>query len=293
MFVPKRLLTSFITARALVAALALLLLPGMAVPESAEGLLPLQPLCFEGEADYSYHDDHLAVYIKRYDENKVVYHVADVQIKDVSVMRTAMSHDKLNGRDETVSAMADRAGAVLAINADYFQSEMMGVIIRNGELIRNRSAIKRNLLIVDKNGDLSVIVDRKQEKAAALAERLMGEKVWQTFEFGPELLRGGAPIAFSKAFKLVSIGKLIRDPRTAIGQIGPLHYMILVVDGRKDGYSMGMSLQEMQAVFAAHGASVAFNLDGGGSSTLYFMGKIIHRPGAGKQREVSDMIYFK
>jgi exopolysaccharide biosynthesis protein len=289
---PNRLNMSSVV-RALAAALTLLLLAGTAAAQSAGGLLPLEPLCFEGEADYTYHDDHLAVNIKRYEQDELVYHIADVQIRDVSVMRTALSHDKINGRDETVSAMADRAGAVLAINADYFQSAMMGVIIRNGELIRNRSAASRNLLVVDSNGNLTVITDRTKEKAAALAKRLMDEQVWQTFEFGPELVRDGAAVSFSKAFKLISLGKLIREPRTAIGQIGPLHYMIVVVDGRKPGYSMGMSLQEMQAVFVAHGASVAFNLDGGGSSTLYFMGKIIHRPGAGKQREVSDMIYFK
>ena len=69
----------------------------------------------------------------------------------------------------------------------------------------------------------------------------------------------------------------MREPRTAIGQLGPLHYLILVVDGRQDA-SQGMLFSELQDTFVSYGVISAYNLDGGGSSTLYYNGEVINSP---------------
>ena len=82
------------------------------------------------------------------------------------------------------------------------------------------------------------------------------------------------------------------EPRTAIGQIGPLHYIVIVVDGRREGYSTGASIPQLQQLFLDEGAEFAFNLDGGGSTTLYFRGEVINMPSGGKERSVSDIIMF-
>ena len=59
-------------------------------------------------------------------------------------------------------------------------------------------------------------------------------------------------------------------PRTGIGQVGPLHYVIIVAEGRRDGYSEGLSLQNFQKLFLEYGAQTAINLDGGGSTKIWF-----------------------
>ena len=82
------------------------------------------------------------------------------------------------------------------------------------------------------------------------------------------------------------------NPRTAIGQKGPLHYVVIVVDGRRDGYSTGASIPQVQQLFMDEGVDFAFNLDGGGSTTLYFLGEVINMPSGGKERSVSDVLMF-
>lgn len=74
--------------------------------------------------------------------------------------------------------------------------------------------------------------------------------------------------------------------------IEPLHYVIIVVDGRQPGYSDGISLQDLQLLFQDYGAQVAFNLDGGGSAEMWFMGEIISSPSGGQERRISDIICF-
>ena len=67
-----------------------------------------------------------------------------------------------------------------------------------------------------------------------------------------------------------------------------------MVDGRQEGYSRGMNFEEMARVFQEAGCELAYNLDGGGSVTLYQDGQIINRPCpvVGKERNISDIIYI-
>ena len=84
------------------------------------------------------------------------------------------------------------------------------------------------------------------------------------------------------------------NPRTAIGEISPLHYVFVVSDGRTSE-SAGLSLYELATVMKDLGCEVAYNLDGGGSSTMYFNGQVINNPTNGTssgERSVSDIVYI-
>jgi len=285
----------------LVAALLFLcLVMGSCAGESAgesasQPLFPLQPLCFEGEADHWYFDDHLAVSIQKRVTRKLVYFVCDVQTTEPGALRTALSHDRAYGNLEQVSVMAARHGAILAFNGDdYGHSESVnfGVIIRDGAIIRARDT-SRHMLVLEPNGDLRVIADRGRQNAAAIASALIEAGVRQTWEFGPELIREGEAVSLNTKFNLISVRNDRLEPRTAIGQVGPLHYVVIVVDGRRKGYSDGISLPGLQKLMLEAGAQTAFNLDGGGSTTLVFRGKVLNRPSGGKERPVSDILYFQ
>jgi len=269
--------------------MSLLLLIGIWPVQAAE--TGFQPFCFEGPADYSYQDEELSVAIKRYQQNDIVYFVADVQMKQANQLMAGLSSDKPNGREEQIEAIASRNGAVLAVNGDYYGAHKYGTIIRNGQLIRSTTTT-RNMLMVDANGNMSVRVDRDQDNAPRLGDELVAQGIWQAFEFGPELVRDGQAVTFSPKFDVISTRDTRREPRTAMGQIGPLHYIVVVADGRQDGYSIGMTLPELQQVFIAHGAVTAMNLDGGGSTEMWFQGQTINRPFSGR-RDISDIIYFK
>ena len=130
------------------------------------------------------------------------------------------------------------------------------------------------------------------------AEELISEGVVDTFSFGPTLVENSQAIT---NFESVKIDKNMgnssiqnSNPRTGVGIISPYHYVFVVVDGRKEGYSKGMTLNEFSEVFQGLGCTDAYNLDGGGSSTMYFMGRVVNNPlGKNEEREISDILYIK
>lgn len=103
---------------------------------------------------------------------------------------------------------------------------------------------KHHLLIVDKDGNLSAQTDRSG-KQGLVANKLEQAQTWQTFEFGPVVVEDGKAATLPSSF-YVNCHDGYYEPRTAIGQIGPLHYIVIVVDGRREGYSTGASIPQLQ-----------------------------------------------
>lgn len=242
----------------------------------------------EEAPEWNYETSTITVHIGRHQQDNFVYYAADIQLTDPSQFSYAFANERFDAGTEALSDIAERNNPLLAINGDYCGFHNNGVIIRGGELFRKQNSA-RQMLIVDKNGDLSVLVDRS-EKQGVVADRLMEEGVLHTFEFGPTLVENGQAVEMDSAIVRVEDGYL--EPRTAIGQLGPLHYLVIVVDGRSEGYSEGCDLPTLQQLFLDHGAQIAFNLDGGGSTTLWFNGKVINHPASGEERKVSDIVMF-
>lgn len=244
------------------------------------------PPCVPAPYTWQRQDQDRAIRINRYSENGITFFVADVQITQPQMFKTAYAKGF-----HSLSDLALDHKAVFAVNADDYGAHKYGIIIRNGELLRARKTT-RDQLLVDKNGDFSVRTERRGEKSASLAKQFLKDGIWQSFEFGPELVRDGQAVAFKKGFDLISTSPTRLEPRTGIGQIGPLHYVVIVVDGRQGNYSSGISLQDFQQLFVRFGAKTAFNLDGGGSSEMWFEGQILNRPSGGKERKMSDILFF-
>jgi len=256
-----------------------------ATPEPASKFKHYEP------GELVYETDKLKVSIEQKQKDGMTYFLCDVIATDVSQFRTAFAGDDFrSGIYEAVSDIAGRYSPVIAINADFCRYHREGVIIRNGELLRAQNIKKHHLLVVDENGNLSAQTDRSG-KQGLVANRLEQANTWQTFEFGPVLVENGEAVELPKSF-YVNCADGYDNPRTAIGQKGPLHYVIIVVDGRRDGYSTGASIPQVQQLFLDEGVDFAFNLDGGGSTTLYFLGEVINMPSGGKERSVSDVIMF-
>lgn len=237
---------------------------------------------------WSYQTDTQSVQIVRHEIKNVVYFAVDIRLSDPRQLLSAFSSDRFDGATESVEDIATRNGALLAVNGDFATFNNGGIILRNGNLYRANDS-SRHLLVMDAAGDLIPYTEPPENPEEAAAQ-FIEEGVWQTMVFGPVLVADGEAVPLPEDF-FISTG-LTTEPRTAIGQIGPLHYLILVVDGRQEGYSQGVSLPRLQELFLMHGVETAFNLDGGGSTTLFFDGKIINRPGNGGQRHVSDILYL-
>jgi len=182
--------------------------------------------------------------------------------------------------------MADANDAIFAINGDYYGFRDTGLVIRNGILYRdvsNKSSYDQSLA-VDREGDFT-IVDNNEISGTTLIE----SGTLQSFTFGPVLVEDGRIAAIEDT----QVSKKT-NPRTAIGQISALHYLFIVVDGRSTT-SNGMTLTQLAQEFIDRGATIAYNLDGGGSSAMWLNGNLVNNPTDGKkigERNISDIIYI-
>lgn len=271
-------------------ALILLLLPAMSVSAADEVLTKEQaPL-------KSYESDQTQIEITQhtwtYKKHQLVFYVCHVTITDPAQLQSAFARDQYHrSYGEDTLSMAERNGAIFAINGDYYNHQnKIGIVLRNGEIFRDKSS-SRDLLMVDDTGVMSVIL--KADRKDVTAQALLDGGAQQVYEFGPALVDGGAVLTLPEKY-FISMDEDIREPRTAIGWVSDLHYVFVVADGRRKNWSeKGMNLQELADIMQGEGCTVAYNLDGGGSSTLYFDGEVINNPSGGRQRDVSDIILIK
>jgi hypothetical protein len=102
---------------------------------------------------------------------------------------------------------------------------------------------------------------------------------------GPVLVRQGKPVF--RAGEQFTTAQLARNPRTGVGQLADGRIVFVVVDGRRRGYSVGMTNFELAQTLVRLGAVTGFALDGGGSSTIAFDGTVLNRPSDGGESAVS------
>ena len=79
------------------------------------------------------------------------------------------------------------------------------------------------------------------------------------------------------------------EPRTALGY-NERKLILLVADGRRSGYSTGLSLYRLASILTKLGATEAINLDGGSSSTFVVDGKVVNRPSGQNERDVLNAV---
>lgn len=233
--------------------------------------------------DRSYQSHDVAINITDHLSDNLAYFVADIYVRDIECFRGAFAKGSYmkprSAQLDSVQNMAADNNAILAINADYCEIRDTGIIYRNGVLYRDVK--KGDVGTVYTNGVMDVFT--KNEFSALMAEDKTD--IWHTFSFGPYLVRDG--VALTNIVSSISE----ENPRSGIGYYEPGHYCFVMVDGRQEGYSMGLTLDDFAALFDELGCASAFNLDGGRSSELVFNGKTIDKPYLGG-RYSSDILYI-
>ena len=175
------------------------------------------------------------------------------------------------------------------MNGDYYGANSSGYVIRNSVVYRD--TVREN----SNNGDLAIYKDGSFKliyEDQITAEQLVNDGVVNLLAFGPALVENGEITVDTNT----EVGQAIAsNPRTAIGIIDENHYIIVVSDGRTSE-NEGLSLYQLAEVMKSYGAKTAYNLDGGGSSTLYFNGQVVNKPTTGgnkiSERAVSDIVYI-
>jgi exopolysaccharide biosynthesis protein len=216
-------------------------------------------------------------------------YIADIQLSSIEYLKAALAGNTY-GRNikETTSQIAEDNNAIFAINGDYYGFRDAGFVVRNGTLYRDtaQSDNASEDLVIYNDGSFGI-----ETESGADANKLVDEGALQVFSFGPSLLQNGNLTVSATT----EVGRsMASNPRTGIGIISPLHYVIIVSDGRTSK-SAGLSLYQLASVFKEQGCSIAYNLDGGGSSTMWFNGSIVNNPTDGRssgERKVSDIVYI-
>ena len=240
--------------------------------------------------DTSYSDGNISVNLTEKTVNETQIYVADVTLSSADYLKTALAQNSY-GTNVTAktSVTAAENNAILAVNGDYYGANSSGYVIRNGVVYRDsvREDASNGDLAIYKDGSFKIIYENQIS-----ADQLVQDGVVNLLAFGPSLVENGE----------ISIGintevgqAMASNPRTAIGIIDENHYIIVVSDGRTSE-SKGLSLYQVAEVMKSYGVKTAYNLDGGGSSTLYFNGQVINKPTTGgskiSERAVSDIVYI-
>ncbi len=239
-------------------------------------------------ADTEYHDDQIDIVLTTMRVENTTVYVADVQIADISLLKTALAGNTYaRNLTETTSVQAANAGAILAINGDYYGAQERGYVLRNGVLYRASAQSGTDALVIGADGNFRII-----NEGETSADTLVREGAWQVLTFGPALINGGQVTVSSSD----EVGRaMTSNPRTAIGQISEGHYLLVVSDGRTKE-SAGLSLWQLAELMQSLGAQIAYNLDGGGSSTMVFQGRVVNNPTTNgrsiRERSVSDIVYI-
>lgn len=223
-------------------------------------------------------------------DDTITYFVADLTLTDATVLRSAFANNEYGENIvENTSSTAKDNNAVFAVNGDYYGFRDAGIVIRNGVIFRSEGA--REGLAFYKDGHAALY-----DETATTADDLLAAGVWNTLSFGPALVKNGAVLSGIDTIEIdTNFGNHSiqgQQPRTALGIIDTNHVLAVVVDGRDDGYSRGVTLPELAAIMTGLGAQTAYNLDGGGSSTMYFQGEVVNRPSNGGERGTSDILYI-
>ena len=311
--------------------LALLLCTAAAAETLPAGLAPLpmddlsygpepKDECYISDTEYVDESISVKIYEGRYADTDYVY--AHVKISHPSQLRTipaGVYKGVKNGsvqrntnynfkRSSTTRGrfVASAANAVISINGDYFTKDECKVVLRMGTQYRNTADGLRDLLIIDKNGDLSYLNAPTRADYAAYYEANK-DSMYQVFCFGPGLVENGVsvlPMDYENGY----IGAQKAAQRTAFCQLGPLEYMLVTSYGNQTKGNKGMTIPEFAQVCEMAGKELnpeggcrlAFNLDGGNSTTMNFKrldkasGKLkyvkVNCPEI--ERFLSDIIYF-
>lgn len=244
---------------------------------------------------WEYRSDTLSILIDRIHTTKsdgkpITYCIANIRMRGEDAFQAGVRNDNPLAQPMLEHAwhMARRYRAVLGITGDNLiqaEANEKGILMRNGKIYSRNQA--QDTLAFFPN-DLTIKVFKPKTISA---EELQEEGVLNTFSFGPTLLNNGVRDLESRYHS--RIGKW--NPRCGIGMVEPGHFIAITVDGRQLKYSVGMTIEEFTQLFYLLGCQTAYNLDGGASTAMVFMGECLSQHsgiGSDVQRPWTDGLFW-
>ena len=269
----------------------------------------------EGEYLYSSEDEGLWIYVsqtskviiqRKYDATQpLTWFEADLygDLDAGEMLRTVQNDPEKMGKVRVdATETAKKHNVVFAMNTDYYtyrvavnNNRHTGIVIRDGRILYDdpytekqvTNSMVPNLDMLAFMPDGSLKVYHSWEKTA---QEFIDEGVQTVYSFGPYLLLDG------KVSERAYANNENKNPRCAIGMVEPGHYVAIMCEGRLKR-SAGVTISYLAKMMRAKGCQVAFNMDGGQTAVMVFMGKQLNQIGAydgGKtnSRPTSEVLGF-
>ncbi len=244
----------------------------------------------EGIVHSTYIDDTISVdcWRKRYYVNDVstVAAVSKIKITHPTQLRTAFAGGQYGPTRLKPSTISKQVNAIVSINGElYNYAEKNSVLVRQGTVYRDDIHVSDDLLFIDSNGDFHVMTSRDAVEQDILHSK--DYSIYQSVCFGPALVIDGEVVGWGGKTE----NTYYRNPRSGIGQTGPLEYLLVAAEGRADD-SKGLNTSDLAVLMKDLGCIQAYNLDGGQSSMMIFHNRPFNHISNGSERTFSDIIYF-
>jgi exopolysaccharide biosynthesis protein len=231
------------------------------------------------KTDTSYKSANISIDIQTVMKGDVPCYIADIYVADVKYFKTAFAKQAdVMGDREMTDVVAKENDAILAINGDHCVDNE-GTVVRNGQLFRKPKS-SLDVLVMYNDGSMKAFSPEDFDVDSTLSSG-----VYQIWTFGPKLLQDGQAMTEFNS----TVNK--SNPRTAVGYFEPGHYCFVVIGGRQEGYSLGYTMQELSQLMAELKCTEAYNLDGGKSSEMIFLGNMLNEQ-AGGRRSTTDILYI-
>lgn len=222
------------------------------------------------DAEYSYQSDELriAIDVIRDTEAHQRIFVADIWIRNLRAFRTSFAHGRYQSGTEEGTELANRENAILAINGNYTIARLSVHDGKSYGAIRNTKTWSYSAFCGLYSDGTIRTFDVARERFSVKKEIANG--LVHGWQFGPILVKNG-----EKTTK--NYNDLRLAPRCMLGYYEPGHYVFVTCDGRREN-AVGMSIDDMREFMYNLGVQEAFNLDGGYSAVMVFMGTVINNP---------------
>lgn len=251
------------------------------------GGYPPNPDCITPDG---YEDESISVRREevRDEAHKVDFVLVWITIKSPTQLRTVCAGTPNANRTARPIKMAKARNAVFALNGEFYVQRTRDIFIyRQGEMYRNEPDPMKDILIIDELGDFHLLTSEdKQAEIDAFLQS--GRKIINAFSFGPALVKDGEMCNVREDYYFDGQARL---SRIAIGQVGPLSYVVARCLGKTET-SRGCNHQMMAEFMSTLGLQSAYNMDGGLSCVMVMNGKYADWTTYDTEREQSDIIYF-
>ena len=237
--------------------------------------------------NYYYDESILVIQWKEF-RNWSLVTFAEVIVKDGSQIRRVLAGDEYRSWDwETPTRMSQRTNAVLGMTGDFYMYRAVGIMVYQGQVYRSDPVSLHHLFFTD-SGEM--LMTKSYEIAEEDVESYVEENdVNFSIAFGPVIIENGEKLPMPNYL----VGEFYDDyPRAAIGEVDPLHFVVMTVGREGPRENQTVTLPEAQQYIWEKGVQKAYTLDGGKTANMTFNGELTNDPKYRQERTMSDMFYF-